>query len=461
MPKTKSKKRGKYRNVGDYITPDGQKIEGLKRRPDGRFYSAASPTKTFGKDATKAVIKFRQWQSQQNRETVTVEDWSNHPSGKKEPYEKDNMTVIPIPWRHRIPDAEFWSAVADAIAEDPMKAAQKLGLPRDHFLNVKSPGHSLVLAYKDGDDSDRNKKTVGGLYFHRREKMTWQSLRDAKQHWKEFTDCIEARTVNEITREDIRKFSDYVYDRYETETRSTSFVKRRFDLVKTVFRNALKSGEDTTSIQHALGLCAMLVPPKRKKNGKPHPISREHFIAILDATNNPKFKAMWLCMLNFCMKPTEVIVLHRSDIDLKKGVLISDRQKTGETRIGVAWDRTRDAIRDYLKAEPHKAETLFATEEGETYSEIRGGRTISERFRYIRDKAGIPDTVWTEHIRDGAYSAAIEGGADLTHAKLLAGHSIGISDDYVRRNPKMVSDACQAIETYYFSGETTSGKKKD
>ena len=53
-------------------------------------------------------------------------------------------------------------------------------------------------------------------------------------------------------------------------------------------------------------------------------------------------------------------------------------------------------------------------------------------------------------IRDGAYTAAIEAGADLTQAKLLAGHKVGMLDHYIRRNPKMVADCCSAIEAHYF-----------
>lgn len=48
-----------------------------------------------------------------------------------------------------------------------------------------------------------------------------------------------------------------------------------------------------------------------------------------------------------------------------------------------------------------------------------------------------------------AYTLAVEAGGDLTHAKLLAGHRVGISDAYVKRNPSIVADACEAIERHY------------
>ena len=48
-------KRGKYRTVDFYRDPKtDREIHGLKRKPDGRFYAAADPLKTFGKDPLKA-----------------------------------------------------------------------------------------------------------------------------------------------------------------------------------------------------------------------------------------------------------------------------------------------------------------------------------------------------------------------------------------------------------------------
>ena len=56
-----ARKRGCYRKVPDFDF-QGHQIVGLKRRPDGRFYSATKPTKTFGTDPAEAVSQFWQWQ---------------------------------------------------------------------------------------------------------------------------------------------------------------------------------------------------------------------------------------------------------------------------------------------------------------------------------------------------------------------------------------------------------------
>ena len=80
--------------------------------------------------------------------------------------------------------------------------------------------------------------------------------------------------------------------------------------------------------------------------------------------------------------------------------------------------------------------------------------------RTIRDGIdGLDRSVGFAHLRDGAYTSAVEAGADLTRAKLLAGHRVGISDAYVKPDPLMVAGACLAIERHYFGGSAKPTRK--
>lgn len=52
---------------------DGKPIVGLSLKSDGRFYATHSkPRAYFGRDFDSALILFREWEANQNRETVTV-----------------------------------------------------------------------------------------------------------------------------------------------------------------------------------------------------------------------------------------------------------------------------------------------------------------------------------------------------------------------------------------------------
>ena len=197
-------------------------------------------------------------------------------------------------------------------------------------------------------------------------------------------------------------------------------------------------------MRRLLDLCEMLVPPRA--NGKdPNPIARQHFEQLLSVCDS-KWKAAYLLALNAALYPSEVADVRKTEIDLDAKTLRMDRGKTGIVRIAVLWDRTVDAIREYQAEHPHESDYVFISEEGQPYNANHVGRN----FRRRRKLAGLPFSVQFAHIRDGAETAAIEGGADLTQARLLAGHCAGISDHYVRRNPKMVADACEAIEAAYF-----------
>lgn len=57
-------------------------------------------------------------------------------------------------------------------------------------------------------------------------------------------------------------------------------------------------------------------------------------------------------------------------------------------------------------------------------------------------------------MRDGAYSAAIKGGASETIAKILGWHKIsGTSDAYIKQSPKMVANGLQGNRTALFRRE--------
>jgi integrase len=190
-------------------------------------------------------------------------------------------------------------------------------------------------------------------------------------------------------------------------------------------------------------LCAVLVPPK-KSAVNPHPISREDFHTLL-AKANPQMKAILLLCLNTCHYLGEGVALRWSDIDLEKRTLVCNRTKTGIVRVAVLWPETIEALRVL----PKTTDTIFtsaASKAPYTY------QAIYQHWSDLRRLAGVPH-VQSTHLRDGAYTTAIDSGCDLNRAKLLAGNTTGIPDHYVKRNPKMVAAECEAIHEAYFGNE--------
>jgi integrase len=323
------------------------------------------------------------------------------------------------------------------IFADPRRAAIELDderLSRLDELGAREP--SLPL------------EGIGETYVNKRPPLSASWQRKARLFWPEFRRIVNVDTVRDITADDIGRYQNEILDRGNSPT----YVGHRFGLVKSVLSYALKRGKDTEQLQRVLTLCKMLETPK--KNGTdPHPISREHFDALL-AVSDAKWRAVFLLSLNAALYPSEVAAVLKPEIDLDNGTFVTDRNKTGVTRIAVLWQRTVDAIRGYQAERPHDSPYLFVSQTGAQYNSNHVGRN----FRRRRETAGLPESVEFAHIRDGAYTAAIEAGADLTHAKLLAGHSVGISDSYLRRNPTMVADCCMAIERQFFGEQEIERK---
>jgi len=88
---------------------------------------------------------------------------------------------------------------------------------------------------------------------------------------------------------------------------------------------------------------------------------------------------------------------------------------------------------------------VFTSRHGTRYNK----NTRVNDFRDLRKMAELPDTVTFDTLRDGAYTAACHGTSDDRKAKVLAGHSAGMSDNYVLRNPRFVEAACQAVYEIY------------
>jgi len=153
-----------------------------------------------------------------------------------------------------------------------------------------------------------------------------------------------------------------------------------------------------------------------------------------------------LIALNCCYYAIDIGRLPKTAVNRENGTIVFDRQKTKTARVAVLWDRTAEAIKVYQLEYPHQLPQIFATRQGTPYDT----KQICRVFQRVKKLAGISDDVKFNNLRDGAYTAAIEGGADLIHAQILAGHRTGIADAYVRRNPAMVKDACEAIERHYF-----------
>ena len=445
----------------------GRPVDGLRRDvKSGRFYPVGKGSPSFGNDETLAIARFRRWKADQEGEPGTIpfyhpsipddvaaqlEEWhaaglieSDDPDAGASPARtpeelladgelKDDPAPGPIPARIVLDERSFWRRVRYELLTDPAKVALKTEIPQLAYFNEwKPPEPSLKLP------------DIGVLYRDKRKTISNEWKRKTRLFWHEFCDTVKVKTVRDLTPDHIDAYYNKAYDEYAQHGRSPTYVAHRFQCIKSIFRHAMTKGRDQEQLRRVLDLCAMLIPPD-KAGHNPRPISREHFAALLSVSDN-KWRAIFLLSLNAALYPSEVAVVERSHIDLDAATLVMDRPKTGVPRIAVLWERTVNAIRAYQAEYRHDSAYVFVSATGLPYN----ANHMSRNFRRRRAAAGLPDTVKFDNIRDGAYTAGYRGRKDLDAAKMLAGHRVGTPDFYLKRDPSLVADACEAIEHAYF-----------
>jgi integrase len=317
--------------------------------------------------------------------------------------------------------------------------------------------------------------TLADALKHYKAKLKKPSVAEQKQvkwAWQAFTKAMGVRTLKDVTKEKVNAWASKLLERY-----SPKMARNRLARVRVVLRYNEKHEHDLFNCQRLLRYIAALELPEQELPD-PKPISVADFQKLLNAAQAwakeddhfTYWPAMLLTALNCCYYAIDLIRLPVAAVDLAKGTICFDRGKTNTARVAVLWPRTVEALKPIL-AGREKRKLVF-----ETYR--RGGWSRSgfvKAFNKLRQRAGfhffpidvgedeadrtkrkklvapkgLPSLEFNQ-IRDGAYTAAIEGGAEPMHAQILAGHRTGIKDSYVKRNPKMVADACASIEKHYF-----------
>lgn len=402
-----------------YTASTGEVIVGLTRRKNGRFYPVGNASISFGSDEALAIHKFRQWEAKQTgpkgvvvhtKDTLVQSQW-------------DLLVAATVVQQER-------KRIRELILTNPRQASVELDIPQlEWFRQWKQPGPSPTLS------------DLGQLYQDK-SGVSSKWLTETKTYWAEFMDSVQVRTAGELTQQHLTKYHDEIIDRKMSPT----YTGHRFGQIKAVFAFARKRGLASTELRTVLDYCAILKPPK--KNGvNPQPMEPAVFHKLIGQADQ-LWKGILYASLNFCMYGSEIASLRWSDISLEKKTLVTDREKTGIVRIAVLWDETVKAIQDLPKKHP---EYVFINREGSPYNP----HGLRQAFKRLRRKAGLGKEVVFSQIRDGAYSAAVEyspvvaGKPIPTNAMLLAGHATGISDHYVKRNPRMVADACEAVYKAY------------
>lgn len=459
------KKSGRPRDA-TYKDDNGHTWNGLGRRPDARFYVIDDRNVTFGKDPAVAIFRYKQYLAKQRGENFVFDRDVESQDGlgpillgldaffKGEAQEvewarwvnEDGEEATSAKLKWFVPVDVVWQKLREFILSDPKQAALKLGIPEVANLSaVKPPPPSLPL------------KHVAEFYRAKIDLTATEANRSVRW-WDHFRKIVKCQTVREIEADHIQLYHDAIIAEYRKDKRSPAWVKHRFGKVKTMLANAMTKGQDQQEISRVLGLCKMLVAPRNRNGVDSDPIIPKDLRALLKHADKRE-TAIILIGLNCAFYPVDISRLPISAVDLGKRTVIFDRTKTGNPipRVAILWARTVKAIKEYQAAYPHEATDkdgqplLFANSEGRQLLKD----TITKWIKNLCAKAECK--VVFSQLRDGAYTAVVDAGVDITQAEILLGHSVGkVKDAYLKRRPSIVSDACEAVERHYFRGKNRS-----
>ena len=173
----------------------------------------------------------------------------------------------------------------------------------------------------------------------------------------------------------------------------------------------------------------------------------ESLLAAAAKDSNPRNRAMLLLALKHALRPSEVVALKCSDLDLKNGLLTINRLKKSEDNVQVLSASEREALAAYLAVRESDSDSLFVSRKG-------GKMDVSAYFRVYQATAvaaELPASLQHPHCaRHTAAVLMLNNGATLPEVQKFLGHkSLASTGHYLKVSDKQANAAAaKAFETF-------------
>ena len=322
----------------------------------------------------------------------------------------------------------FYARMRDALVNDPGECARRTGIKELAYLHrLEKPKPSVPIA-----------KCID-IYLGRTRKVSDAEKHNLSYAWAMFQECCDTRYMSDVTEDSIAAWERALAKKGWADATTRNTIAR----AKSIIRYCAKRHADCHRVLRLLEVVEMPSMPAHD----PKPILVNDYGALLD-TADEQWKAILLVAMNCCYYAVDCWTLPVSAVG--EDEIVFRRAKTKIRRAAWLWPRTREALAALAR---RNGDTVFTASHKGAYKP--GG--FRAAYRRLKRKAGIKSTF--DMIRDGAYTAAVRG-APIDQAKLLAGHSTGMSDAYVLRGGAMVRDACEAIEKHYFGNAGDAGSPR-
>ena len=165
---------------------------------------------------------------------------------------------------------------------------------------------------------------------------------------------------------------------------------------------------------------------------RPKSLTREEVISLIEATDDPKYRLMFVILYQSGLRVSEALSLKVGDIDVDSG-RFRILGKGGKERICFISSEALSEYLDYLREEDLEGgDVLFPSRNGsprEIACDISQGkgplsaRTVQRKIKEYAQKAGIKKRVHPHLLRHSCAKHLLDDGVGLTYVKAYLGHS--------------------------------------
>ena len=164
------------------------------------------------------------------------------------------------------------------------------------------------------------------------------------------------------------------------------------------------------------------IPNAKRPRRCPEILSGSEVARLLEATDSPKYRAIFMLAYGAGLRVSEITALRVSDIDSERMLIRVPEGKTGPRHVMLS-PRVLSALRTYWKAARPKGPELFPGGRAQQPGSRLTRESINKVLAKVGRKAGIKKRVHPHMLRHCFATHMLEVGADVRSVQVLLGHA--------------------------------------
>jgi len=164
------------------------------------------------------------------------------------------------------------------------------------------------------------------------------------------------------------------------------------------------------------------IPNAKRPRRCPEILSGSEVARLLDATESPKYRAIFMLAYGAGLRVSEITSLRACDIDSERMLIHVPEGKTGPRHVMLS-PRVLAALRIYWKDARPKGPELFPGGRRQNPGTRLTRESINKVLAQVGRKAGIKKRVHPHMLRHCFATHMLEAGADVRSVQVLLGHA--------------------------------------